>query len=246
MVSGAVALMGLLGGLATLLRRHRALVHHNAELTALTHHLQTVQEDERQRLAHDLHDEMGALLTAAKLDAARIRLRLAAGPPETLERLQHLVGTLDTLHALQRRLTEGLWPAALSHLGLAAALDILARDFTQRAGLTLHSDLHPVALAPGADLVVYRLVQEALNNLAKHAQARQVWLSVVARDDQAVVTVRDDGIGFDVTADCLSGHGLLGMRFRAKLAGGTIAMASTPGQGTQVTLTLPLAVSSSR
>jgi signal transduction histidine kinase len=200
-----------------------------------------VQENERQRLAHDLHDELGALLTAAKLDAARIRSRLVSGPPEALERLQHLAGTLDAVMALQRRLTHGLWPASLGHLGLAATLEILAREFAQRASLTLHSDLQPVALPPGADLVVYRLVQEALTNLGKHAQARQVWLSLAARDGQAVVTVRDDGTGFDTGAGVHTGHGLAGMRFRAASAGGVLALTSAPGQGTQVRLTLPLA-----
>ena len=101
-----------------------------AQLTELALHLQTAREDERQRLARDLHDELGALLTSAKLDAARIRSRLAGTAPEALDRLAHLVETLNSSIALGRRIIEDLRPSTLSNLGLVAALDILAREFT--------------------------------------------------------------------------------------------------------------------
>ncbi|MEY2689394.1 MAG: hypothetical protein RL375_3593, partial [Pseudomonadota bacterium] len=93
------------------------------QLTELTHHLQTAREDERARLARDLHDELGALLTSAKFDAARLRARLGAGAPEALERLAHLTQTLDSVIALKRRITEDLRPSSLDHLGLVVTLD---------------------------------------------------------------------------------------------------------------------------
>lgn len=209
------------------------------QLTQLARHLQTVREDERGRLARDLHDELGALLTSAKLDAARIRSRLGGQAPDALERLAHLVATLDQVIALKRRIAEDLRPSALVHLGLMATLEILAREFRARSGLAVHCDLQPVALSADAELTMYRLVQESINNLTKHAHAAQVWLQMRPRDGGVEVSVRDDGVGFDTGALPITSHGLLGMRFRVEAEGGTLALASSPGTGTRVTAWLP-------
>lgn len=210
-----------------------------AQLTQLARHLQTAREDERGRLARDLHDELGALLTSAKLDAARIRSRLGGQVPEALERLAHLVGTLDQVIALKRRIAEDLRPSALAHLGLVATLEILAREFGERSSVAVHVQLSPVALSADAELTVYRLVQEAINNLTKHARAKQVWLQLGPRDGGAEVSVRDDGVGFDTHLLPPTSHGLLGMRFRVEAEGGTLALESSPGTGTRVTAWLP-------
>jgi signal transduction histidine kinase len=210
-----------------------------AQLTELTRHLQTAREDERSRLARDLHDELGALLTSAKLDAARIRSRLADTAPEAQERLAHLVGTLNSGIALKRRIIEDLRPSALSNLGLVATLEILAREFAEQSGVQVHRDLSPVALDADAELVVYRLVQEAITNTAKYAHARQVWISLSSRDGQVEIGVRDDGVGFDTSVQSSSAHGLLGMRYRVESEGGTVTVDSAPGRGTRIAVTLP-------
>jgi len=210
-----------------------------AELTELTQHLQTAREDERNRLARNLHDELGALLTSAKLDAARIRSRLAGTAPEALERLAHLVDTLNSSIALGRRIIEDLRPSTLANLGLVATLEILAREFAATTGLELHCALSAVRLDASAELVVYRLVQEAITNIGKYAQASQVWLTLAAQDGRVRVSVRDDGIGFDTHAKPNSAYGLLGMRFRVEAAGGALSLASEPGQGTLIQVTLP-------
>jgi len=213
-----------------------------AQLTGLAQRLQTAREDERNRLARDLHDELGSLLTSAKLDAARIRSRLAAGQaPEALERLSHLVSTLDSVIALKRRITEDLRPSALSHLGLVATLEILAREFGERSGVAVHCDLHPVALAPSCELTAYRLAQEAVNNLSKYAGAKNVWLSLAPQGHQAQISVRDDGTGFDTRTLDASANGLVGMRYRVEAEGGTLSVVSAPGQGTLIRALLPLA-----
>lgn len=213
-----------------------------AQLTGLAQRLQTAREDERNRLARDLHDELGSLLTSAKLDAARIRSRLAAGQaPEALERLAHLVSTLDSVIALKRRITEDLRPSALSHLGLVATLEILAREFGERSGVAVHCDLHPVALAPSCELTAYRLAQEAVNNLSKYAGAKNVWLSLAPQGHQAQISVRDDGTGFDTRTLDASANGLVGMRYRVEAEGGTLSVVSAPGQGTLIRALLPLA-----
>lgn len=214
-----------------------------AQLTELTHHLQTAREDERSRLARNLHDDLGALLTSAKLDAARIKPRLASAAPEALELLAHLVSTLNSSVALGRRIIEDLRPSSLGNLGLVATLEILAREFTEQTGVEVSCALEPVALEATAELMVFRLVQEGLTNITKYASASHVWVNLAARDGQVEISVRDDGLGFDTTVPSKSAYGLMGMRFRVKAEGGTLALVSAPGQGTLIRVTLPPASS---
>ena len=223
--------------------RLEALVRERTvQLTELAQHLQTAREDERQRLARDLHDELGALLTSAKLDAARIKSRLAGGAPQAsdaLERLAHLVGTLDQVIALKRRIAEDLRPSALTHLGLVPTLEILAREFTRNAGVAVHCALQPVPLTPAAELTAYRLVQEAITNVSKHARARQVWLTLGMQGGQVVLGVRDDGVGYDTATPSRSAYGLVGMRYRVEAEHGTLVVDTAPGRGTSILVTLP-------
>jgi len=213
-----------------------------AKLTELTHHLQTAREDERGRLARNLHDELGALLTAAKLDAARIMPRLAGSAPEARERLVHLVDTLNSSIALGRRIIEDLRPSTLSNLGLATTLEILAREFAERSGMQVHCQVEPVRREPNAELVIYRVVQEAITNISKYAKASQVWVTLAAVDGQIEVSVRDDGVGFDTAVEHGSAYGLVGIRFRVEAEGGTLTLRSHPGQGTTVQVRLPQSV----
>lgn len=220
-------------------RLEEEVMQRTAQLVELTDHLQTAREDERHRLARNLHDELGALLTSAKLDAARIRSRLAGASPEALDRLNHLVETLNGSIALGRRIIEDLRPSTLSNLGLVPTLEILGRDFATHSGVQVHSELEAVKLPADAQLVVYRLVQEAITNITKHAQAKQVWITLKAEDGQARVSVRDDGAGFDPARQPRSAFGLIGMRYRVAAEGGSFHLTSAPGEGTCIEATLP-------
>ena len=224
-------------------RLEAEVAERTTQLTDLTYHLQMAREDERARLARDLHDELGALLTSAKLDAARIRARLAGSAPEALERLAHLTLTLDGVIALKRRITEDLRPSSLGHLGLVVTLEILAREFTERCGVPVQLALQPVKLGAGAELVAYRMVQEAMTNLTKYAQAQQVWITLAPCAGRVELSVRDDGVGFDATAPQQSRYGLVGMRFRVEAEGGSLQVHSAPGQGTRIVMVLPAAAS---
>jgi signal transduction histidine kinase len=227
---------------AVLVERQRLEVEvaqRTAQLVQLTHHIETAREQERARLARDLHDEMGALLTAAKLDAARLKARLVVIAPEALERLAHLVGTLNSGIALKRSIIENLRPSTLSNLGLTVTLEILAGDFAKRSGVDVHSELATVRLEEAAELVVYRVVQEAITNITKYAKASNLWLGLVAREGAAELSVRDDGAGFDTTVPSTSAYGLLGMRFRVEAEGGTLTVTSAPGLGTLIKVRLP-------
>lgn len=210
------------------------------ELTDLARHLQTVREDERSRLARELHDELGGLLTAAKLDLARIRKRMAGGPPETLERLAHLGKTLDAGIALKRQIIEDLRPSSLSNLGLQRTLEVLCADFALRAEIDVQTAIEPVHLSDERALAIYRFVQEALTNVAKYAQARHVAVTLQVSDGRAEVSVCDDGIGFDTGRLRPGGHGLGGMRFRMRSCGGELRLQSAPGTGTTLRASLPL------
>ncbi|MDQ7990207.1 MAG: CHASE3 domain-containing protein [Candidatus Dactylopiibacterium sp.] len=215
-----------------------------ARLTELARHLQTAREDERARLARDLHDELGATLTAAKLDVARLRPKLPADAPELLERLAHLNETLNAGIALKRRIIEDLRPSTLSNLGLVPALEILCRESGERLDATITAQLEPVALSASAQLTVFRLVQETLTNIGKHAQARAIRIQLEEQGAEAVVSISDDGVGFDITQVSATRHGLSGMRFRVEAESGTLEICSTPGQGTRIQARLPLRAAS--
>jgi len=210
-----------------------------ANLAELATHLQNVREDERGHLARELHDELGALLTAAKLDVARLKSRLGTSQPEAIDRLAHLTTTLNSGIALKRRIVEDLRPSSLSHLGLVASLEILAREFGERADLTITTDLENVDLGGSAQLTVYRLVQESLTNIGKYAEATQIVISLLNMDGYITVEVRDNGKGFDSNAVNPNSHGLTGMRHRVEAAGGRLTVTTSPQAGTKVTAVLP-------
>ncbi len=212
-----------------------------AQLKELAQHLQTVREDERSHLARELHDELGALLTAAKLDVARLKSRLGSNATaDATERLVHLNETLNGGIALKRRIIEDLRPSSLSNLGLVAALEILLREFGARTDIAVSHDLEPVTLDAAAQLTVYRLVQEALTNVVKYAKANEVAVSLrPVPGDGARVTVRDNGVGFDATVPRLARHGLIGMRYRVEAEGGTMNLVTSPGAGTLIEAELP-------
>ena len=211
-----------------------------ATLSELANHLQQVREEERGHLARELHDELGALLTATKLDVARLKSKIDATAPDVSERLKHLTETLNSGIALKRRIIEDLRPSSLSNLGLTAALEILTREYAERAGIDVETSLEPVQLPDAAQLTVYRMVQEALTNIGKYAKASKVLVSVHGYPTHVAVQVRDDGVGFDPGSVRPTSHGLAGMRHRVEAAGGRLTLTSRPGNGTLLSAVLPL------
>jgi signal transduction histidine kinase len=209
-------------------------------LAELATHLQQVREEERGHLARELHDELGSLLTAAKLDVARIKARIAADAGDLHARIEHLIETLNSGIALKRRIIEDLRPSSLSNLGLVPALEILTREFGQRSGLNIVANLEPAELDETIQLTVYRLVQESLTNIARYAEAKNVEISLLSYKDYILVSVHDDGQGFDPQAVQSSSHGLQGMRHRVEASGGRLDILS--GNGATISATLPLTV----
>jgi signal transduction histidine kinase len=219
------------------------------ELREIARHLQAAREDERSHLARELHDELGGLLTAAKLDVARLRRPLRGLPREAMpdfeDRLAHLVQTLDAGIAIKRRIIEDLRPSVLSDLGLKVALDALCGDFAERSGLAVQAEIDEIVLDDERETALYRTLQESLTNITRYAHATHVNVRLAREgtaDDggQAQLEVRDDGVGFDAARVPLRARGLAGMRFRLESCAGTLAIASRPGAGTRVQARVPL------
>jgi two-component system sensor histidine kinase UhpB len=194
------------------------------------------QEGERLRIAQELHDEVGQQLTALLLQLTSARRH--AGPalePVLLEAHGLARDSLDDV----RRVARELRPEALDDLGLPSALAALCERLGQQAGLRVEQELAPSLPPLGAEeeLVVYRVAQEALTNVLRHAATDRATLRLEAAGDAVVLTVSDGGSGFDPTA--AAANGLLGMRERALLVGAALEVASRPGEGTEVRLAVP-------
>ncbi len=202
------------------------------------HHV-SAREDERGRVARELHDEMGGLLTAMKLDLARLR-RVPELPAAAAERLASIDLRLNESIAVKRRIIEHLRPSSLDQLGLVTALDMLCQEAAGRLGVPVVTQLSPVELDKDTELTVYRLVQESLTNVQKYAQADQVDISVQQEAGAVHVVVQDNGKGFDVDEVPAGHHGLLGMRVRVESHSGQLFIHSTPGRGTRIEAELPM------
>ena len=214
------------------------------ELRALAARLESVREEERTRIARELHDELGQALTGLKLDLAWMHRRLDRHSPSDLsERCGSLLDRLDEVMVQVRRIVTELRPSVLDQLGLADAVEWQAQDFAARTGLALDlridcaCELPPDAMASA----VFRILQEALNNIAKHANAHR--LQVVLRTEGGLLSldVTDDGRG--ISSDEQRGShslGLLGLRERAIAWGGTVTIGGNSTSGTTVALRLPL------
>jgi two-component system, NarL family, sensor histidine kinase UhpB len=215
----------------------RMLARLEAERSRTATAVLQAQEGERARLARDLHDEANQALTGVLL---RLEATAQHAPPQLRDELRETQAVATRAMGELVRLARELRPIALDDLGLGAALRTQVADFGRRAGiettLALPSD-GLEALDSDEQLVVYRIVQEGLSNVAQHAGARNVRVDVERRGDGTVVRVADDGGGF-TNGEQKAGLGLTGMRERAVLAGGRLDVSSTPGAGTTIELRL--------
>lgn len=230
-------------------RLNRELERSHERLRALSRRLLEVQEEERGRLARDLHDDIGQALTALKIQlesVPRSEERSEAGAA-LRSRIDECVET--TRHTIERvrQLSLSLRPSQLDDLGLAAALRSHLDRQARVAGIVSHFDAleAPSELAPETETAVFRVAQEAINNVLRHAQARNLWLHLALVGGQLVLSVRDDGRGFDVESvrrrvGAAGSLGLVGMEERVALVGGSFELRSLPGKGTVMLATFPL------
>lgn len=222
-----------------LLRRRDRSMRQAEQLRQLSSHLEGSREAERMRIAHELHDELAGLLTAIKLDLNR----MTQSKTGDTARIESLLELTNAAVKSTRRIINDLRPPALDQLGLWSALEWLGNDVANRTGLTVETDIAPdlesLALTPAASISIYRIVQEALNNAVRHAEASLLRIRAWRRNDELFLQVIDNGKGIDDKARSKQGHwGLIGMNERAISHGGNLSIDSTVGHGTTVQLQL--------
>ena len=218
-----------------------------ARVRELANHLETVRETERTRIAREIHDELGSLLVALKMDVNWLGKRVAERA-ELQAKCQGMGRLIDTAVDNVGRIITDLRPSILDHQGLWAALEWQAQEFVESADLRCDLQVNVAAgVAPpqgGIAIAVFRILQEVLSNVARHARARSVQIRIVVDDPPRPVLyldVRDDGIGATPAAlDAARSYGVMGMRERASHFGGKLTIDSAPGQGTRVRLVMPL------
>jgi signal transduction histidine kinase len=210
------------------------------ELAQLNLGLQEMRDGERSGLARALHDDLGALLTTAKLDLTRLRHSLHTTDPEVTERLRHLSASLDEGIGMKRRMMEELMPSALHNLGLQAALEHRATEFQAHTGITVDLAFMPVTLDLASEQALFAVVQGALSNIERHASATIVSLRLASEGLNAVLEVQDNGRGFANRSGTTSASGLKNLRHRIESLGGQFSVHSMPGSGTRIQASLPL------
>ncbi|HSV51937.1 MAG TPA: PAS domain-containing sensor histidine kinase [Burkholderiaceae bacterium] len=212
------------------------------ELSAFAAEAHALREGEKTRIARELHDELAQSLTALKMDTIWLRDNLSVAPQPIAAKLGGMLSMLDTTVAATRRIAADLRPLLLDDLGLVPAIEWLVHNFTQRTGVacTLAADEELQLQEPYAT-AVFRIVQESLANVAKHAQATQVQVQVDRTPQAVMLRVSDNGLGFAVAAPRKPHSlGLMGLRERAQLLKGSIVIESTPGRGTRIEVQIPL------
>ncbi|MEO8125831.1 MAG: CHASE3 domain-containing protein [Bryobacteraceae bacterium] len=212
-----------------------------AELSALSTHLQYVAEREKAAIARELHDELGGLMIAAKMDVSWLEKRLASQDQDIKLRWERLRKLLEDGLNMKRRVVETLRPTLLDNMGLVPAVKWIYDETCKRGGLkgSARFPEGDVVLSDEASIAVFRVVQEALTNVLKHAKAKEVHLEMTLGDDQLKLEIRDNGIGMS-GATPAGGHGMLSMRHRMTSLGGTTQIAAAPGGGTAIHIALPL------
>jgi len=221
---------------------HKAERAAHEQLRDLTRYLQTARETERAHIAREIHDEFGQALTALKMDLAWLTKRLSADGPRLAEKASSMSDLIDTTIQTVRRVATELRPGVLDDLGLAAAIEWQAQDLADRTGIDCELCLSDEDIVLDRDLAtaIFRIFQETLTNIARHAEATRVCIELEDRASELVLIVRDNGKGI-VESQLFDSKslGLIGMQERARAWGGEVTFQGVPGQGTTVTLRIP-------
>lgn len=219
-----------------------ALLGHTDELSSLSAFLQRNVEREKAALARELHDQLGGILTPAKMDVSWLEARLA-NDPQYGDRMRRLNKLIDEAIDLKRRIIENLHPSLLDHLGLASAMGWYVDETCRKAGIEPHLDISKDLERMPADLEIacFRLVQEGLANVVKHSRARHVDVTLERTSKGLHMTISDDGVGIANLEEAKKmSHGLAGMSHRTRSVNGTFKVHSLPGKGTRLEMFVPL------
>ncbi len=222
-------------------RSELELLESHRQLQSLSASLQNYREEERARIARELHDELGQLLTGIRMEVAWLGGRLKPEQAVLVDKVASVKGQIDQTIATVRRISAELRPLVLDDLGFAAAASWYVDQFSARTGLPVDLSLPEVDPERGDAVAtaLFRVLQESLTNVARHAQATRVWVRLILENDAWVLSVRDDGIGFVHEAGRVADIGLVGMRERAQNLGGRFSVISAPGRGTTIEIAIP-------
>jgi PAS domain S-box-containing protein len=218
-----------------------ALQESRAQLRGLTAQREEMREEERKHIAREVHDELGQLLTGLKLNVSVLAHMLSSGQEIKPERLQESLQLTDRALQVARNVASALRPAALD-MGVVSALEWLAGRFSMNTGIQCELSVleRDIQLEENQAVALFRIVQESLTNVSRHAQAHRVDISLIREGDDYVMKVRDNGRGFDANMRKAESFGLVGIRERALLLGGTVDIESRPGDGTEVVIRIPV------
>lgn len=233
---------GAVSGLCGIASDITAMKKAQDQLRRLSGSIMEGQEKERAALARELHDELGQVLTVLRMDAVWLQKRFSASDQTAADRARSLRDLIDQTIEEVRGLAIRLRPGVLDHLGLVDALEWYTADFERRTGIACVFKRAPIGQLPDTvATAAYRIVQEALTNVARHAGATTATVRLQREDGHLLVTVADNGCGFDAESlDKVTGLGVAGMRERASLIGADLEVLSLPGKGTRVVLSVPL------
>ncbi|HSL29048.1 MAG TPA: response regulator [Anaerolineales bacterium] len=225
----------------TRLNRYRTLMEQRENIRQMAERVVAAQEEERQRISRELHDDLGQALTTHLLSLRNLQEDLSIPVEEMFAQLQALYNQSYEVLVKIRRLARDLRPPVLDALGLKVAMQTYCTEFTRRTHLPVifEAETSLPELSDAYNITLYRTLQEALTNVVKHARAGQVWVELSQEDDTVNLTVQDNGIGMDEEASRSNGIGLAGLRERITVAGGTLQISSAPGRGTILSAQFP-------
>jgi signal transduction histidine kinase len=223
------------------LRRSEKVEMQRKQLQALAARLQRAREEERKKVARDLHDQIGQILTAIKMDMSWVLRHLPDAQWMVRDRIASSVKLINEGVLSVRSICSGLRPGILDDLGLAAAIEWQGNEFASRTGISFNANVPASELPLDSEraTAIFRIFQESLTNVARHAEATSICTRLFEDNDELVLTVKDDGKGF-CEPEAGTSLGLLGMKERAQACGGDVQVSSSPGQGTTVSVRIPL------
>jgi signal transduction histidine kinase len=224
-------------------RAQEELKQSQEQLRDLASHLQCIREEERTKIAREIHDELGQALTALKMDTHWLRTRLSGNQKLLVDKITSMSKLINTTVQAVRRISSELRPGLLDDFGLSAAIEWQAKEFCQRAGIDcdIRSEPEDIILDQDRSIALFRIFQEALTNVARHAKATKVSIILNKNSETVILEVRDNGKGItDIHIGSAKSFGLMGIRERVYKLKGDLKISSAPDKGTIIHVTLPI------
>ena len=215
----------------------------------MTEHLQKIREEERKNIAREIHDELGQQLTAIKMDVAWIDKKTPEETTDIKRKLKNIIALLDGSNQSIRRILSELRPRILDDHGLLEAIEWLGRQFTEATGIPVKftTPEKDIKVSEQIATCIFRVCQEAFTNITRYALAKNVSISIKIIEENIILIIEDDGIGFDTASvQNKKSFGILGMKERVLSLGGKFELVSSPGKGTKITVSLPYSINKSK